>query len=208
LKDLPREEIRNIIVVDNGSIDLTAKIAKEAGAIVLHQPERGYGAACLLGMDWLAKQELKSDIVCFLDADYSDFPEELSLLTAPIIAGNADLVIGSRALGKAEKGAMQPQQIFGNWLATRLLNLFYSVRFTDLGPFRAISYQSLLAINMKDRNYGWTVEMQLKAAKNKMRCMEIPVSYRNRIGTSKVSGTIKGSVLAGYKILYTIFRYL
>jgi hypothetical protein len=147
-------------------------------------------------------------VICFLDADYSDYPTEMPLVLAPIFRGEADLVIGSRATGEREKGSMMPQQVFGNWLATTLLRWFYGVKFTDLGPFRAIRFDSLMLIGMKDRNFGWTVEMQLKAAKMKLRCVEVPVSYRQRIGVSKVTGTIKGSFMAGYKILYTIFRYL
>jgi hypothetical protein len=145
--------------------------------------------------------------VVFLDADYSDFPEEMPELLYPVIAEDFDMVIGSRALGNRERGAMMPQQIWGNWLATRLLKLIYRVHFTDLGPFRAIKYEKLLALNMIDKTYGWTVEMQVKAAKMHLKTTEIPVRYRVRIGQSKVSGTVKGTLLAGYKIITTIFRY-
>jgi len=148
------------------------------------------------------------DLVVFLDGDYSDYPEELGRLVQPIIEGNADLVIGSRSLGKRERGSMTAQQIFGNWLATNLLKLLYKVKFTDLGPFRAIRFSSLLDLNMRDTTYGWTVEMQVKGAKQKLRCLEVPVRYRKRIGTSKISGTVKGTIMAGYKIIYTIFKYL
>ena len=148
------------------------------------------------------------DIIVFIDADYSDYPEELPALLKPIQEEDADLVIGSRALGNREKGAMTFPQIFGNWLATNLLQLFYGVKFTDLGPFRAIKYQSLIALDMKDTTYGWTVEMQLKAAKQQLKCVEVPVTYRKRIGFSKISGTVKGTFLAGYKILWTIFKYI
>ena len=159
-------------------------------------------------MALVATKMEKPDIIVFLDGDYSDHPEELPLIIAPILAGKADMVIGSRALGAREAGSMTPQQVFGNWLATRLIRLFFSYTFTDLGPFRAIRYDSLLQIGMVDRNFGWTVEMQVKAAKLKMPCVEIPVTYRRRIGVSKVSGTVRGTILAGYKIILTIFRYL
>lgn len=208
LADIPKNLVRNVVVVDNGSTDQTAKVASQAGAKVLSQPEKGYGAACLTGIDFCKSQSPPPDIICFLDADYSDYPNEMPLVLAPIISGDADLVIGSRATGAREKGSMMPQQVFGNWLATTLLRWFYGVKFTDLGPFRAIRFDSLMLIGMKDRNFGWTVEMQLKAAKMKLRSVEVPVSYRQRIGVSKVTGTIKGSFMAGYKILYTIFRYL
>jgi len=208
LADIPKDLVRNIVVVDNGSTDQTAKVAAKAGATVLFQPEKGYGAACLTGIDFCKAQSPTPDVICFLDADYSDYPSEMPLVLAPIFNGDADLVIGSRATGEREKGSMMPQQLFGNWLATTLLRWFYGVKFTDLGPFRAIRFDSLMLIGMKDRNFGWTVEMQLKAAKMKLRCVEVPVSYRQRIGVSKVTGTIKGSFMAGYKILYTIFRYL
>jgi glycosyltransferase involved in cell wall biosynthesis len=169
---------------------------------------KGYGNACLKGLEYIAQKDIKPDIIVFLDADYSDHPEELPLLIAPIWEGNKDMVIGSRALGQKESGSMTPQQVFGNWLATRLIKLFFKYRFTDLGPFRAIRYDSLLKINMIDKNYGWTVEMQIKAAKLQLRCTEIPVTYRRRIGVSKVSGTVKGTIMAGYKIILTIFKYL
>lgn len=207
IQDIPKSEVRCIVVADNNSIDDTAKVAKEAGAIVVPASQQGYGSACLAGLDFVANQEHKPDIVVFIDADYSDHPEELTQLIAPIIAGKADMVIGSRALGKREQGSMMPQQIFGNWLATSLLKMLYGVSYTDLGPFRAIRYTSLQQLKMKDPNYGWTVEMQLKAARQKLSIIEIPVSYRKRIGTSKIAGTLKGTILAGYKIIYTIFKY-
>jgi glycosyltransferase involved in cell wall biosynthesis len=210
LHDIPASLVAEVIVVDNNSRDDTFGAASRAGATVLKEPRQGYGQACLTGIAYaLAKPaELKADILVFLDGDYSDHPEQMPLLVAPILAGQADLVIGSRALGQREKGAMLPQQIFGNWLATTLLRLFYGARFTDLGPFRAIKTANLVALNMQDRTYGWTVEMQLKAAKQKIRCVEVPVDYRKRIGFSKISGTVKGTLLAGYKIILTIFRYL
>ncbi|MBK0402446.1 glycosyltransferase family 2 protein [Adhaeribacter sp. BT258] len=209
LRDIPGGLVSEIIVVDNNSSDDTAKVAKENGATVLFQPERGYGNACLEGLAYLRTKpaEEKPNIVIFLDGDYSDYPEKMPELLYPILNNDADLVIGSRTLGEAEKGSMTIPQVFGNWLATRLLKRFYKVKFTDLGPFRAIRYDSLEKLNMQDKTYGWTVEMQLKAAKHKLRCTEVAVPYRRRIGRSKISGTIKGAVLAGYKILYTLFRY-
>lgn len=202
---IPCAVVDLIIVVSNGSTDETMAVAAAAGALVLEEAERGYGAACLKGIAHLAAEGV--DIVVFLDGDYSDYPEQLVEVVAPIIAGDADMVIGSRVLGNAEAGSLMPQQRFGNWLSTRLLRWFYGVSYTDLGPFRAIGYQHLLALKMEDRNYGWTVEMQIKAAKQKLRAMEVPVDYRRRIGVSKVSGTIKGSIMAGYKIIKTLFKY-
>ena len=208
VRDIPKEWVRNIIVANNNSSDQTAKIAREAGAIVVDQPLSGYGNACLKGMEYVAHQNIKPDIIVFLDGDYSDFPEQLIELVHPIIKDGVDMVIGSRATGVMEKGAMMPQQIFGNWLATSLIKLIYGYEFTDLGPFRAIRYDKLLLIDMKDKTFGWTVEMQVKAAKMKLKCTEIPVKYRVRIGVSKVSGTIKGTILAGHKILWTIFKLI
>lgn len=204
---LPRNLLRHIIVVNNNSNDATRAHAEAAGAVVLDENKQGYGYACLCGMHWIAQQEVKPAIVVFVDADFSDRPEELPLLIAPIIQDDYDLVIGSRALGNREKGSMTPQQVFGNWLATTLLRLLYGVKYTDLGPFRAINYESLLKIQMKDTTYGWTVEMQLKAAKLKMKSTEVAVTYRRRIGFSKISGTVKGTIMAGYKIITTIFKY-
>ncbi|MFZ1808274.1 MAG: glycosyltransferase family 2 protein [Cyclobacteriaceae bacterium] len=208
LSEIPRDLVTEIIVVNNASTDNTERVAKEGGATVLREPISGYGRACLKGIDYVKKSSPQPDVVVFLDADHSDYPEEMRSLVEPILAGRADIVIGSRVLGQKEAGSMTPQQIFGNWLATRLLKLFYGVKFTDLGPFRAVRFSSLIEMNMQDKTYGWTVEMQLKAAKMKMRCLEVPVRYRKRIGFSKISGTLKGTVLAGYKILYTIFKYL
>ena len=209
LSEIPKDMVSEIIVVNNGSTDNTAEQALSCGATVLDEPRKGYGNACLKGIAYLESKPIKSeDIVVFIDADYSDYPEEMPKLVEPIVKSQADMVIGSRALGQREKGSMTPQQVFGNWLATTLLKFFYKVEFTDLGPFRAIRFAQLLQIDMQDKTYGWTVEMQLKAAKNGLKCMEIPVDYRRRIGQSKVSGTVKGTILAGYKILWTIFKYL
>ncbi|MEP2027042.1 MAG: glycosyltransferase family 2 protein [Reichenbachiella sp.] len=209
IDEIPKERVRNIIVVDNGSTDDTIEVAKSRGAVVLEEPARGYGNACLKGMSHIANHfDPRPDAIVFLDGDHSDYPEHIHALLEPIRVGNADLVIGSRALGRREVGSMTPQQLFGNWLATFLLKILYKIQYTDLGPFRAVSYESLLAMDMQDKTYGWTVEMQLKAAKLNMKIAEIPVNYRNRIGVSKISGTIKGTILAGYKIIQTIFRYL
>lgn len=206
IKDVPTI-VDEIIVADNGSTDNTAMNAQKAGATVVHENNKGYGYACLKAMEHIAKQNKKPEIIVFLDGDYSDFPEELTKLVAPIINDNMDLVIGARTAAYREKGAMTPQQVFGNWLATFLMKLFFRAQFTDLGPFRAIKYKKFLAMNMEDKTYGWTVEMQLKALKQKMNYVEIPVNYRNRIGVSKVSGTLKGTIFAGYKILSWIFKY-
>lgn len=201
---------KETIVVDNGSTDNTPKIAANHGAIVLKEIERGYGAACLKGLDYLFSKRInENDIIVFLDGDYSDYPQELTNVIKPIIDENYDMVIGSRILGKklgkTAKGSLLPQAIFGNWLSTLLISLIWDYRFTDLGPFRAIKAVSLKKMNMRDRNFGWTVEMQIKAAKLKLKSIEVPVSYRKRIGESKVSGTISGSFNAGLKILSTIF---
>ncbi len=205
--DIPKI-VRHIIVCSNASTDRTVEVAETHGAIVVKEPLRGYGNACLKALAYIEQLEIKPMIVVFLDGDYSDYPEELTELVAPIVKNNFDLVIGSRDLGTKENGAMLPQQIFGNWLATRLIKLLFGYTFTDLGPFRAVTYSALQKINMVDKNYGWTVEMQVKAAKLKLRCTEIPVRYRKRIGQSKISGTIKGTISAGYKIILTIFRYI
>lgn len=206
INDIP-DFVDEIIVINNNSTDNTLDNAKQAGATVLTETQKGYGYACLKGMDYISKQNVKPDIIVFLDGDYSDFPEELTKIIKPILDDNIDFVIGARVKKLREAGSMTPQQIFGNWLATFLINLLFNAKFTDLGPFRAITYDRLLALNMEDKTYGWTVEMQLKALKQKLSYIEIPVNYRNRIGTSKVSGTLKGSVMAGIKILTWIFKY-
>ena len=205
--DIPKKLVRNIVVVNNASSDDTRARAEEAGAIVVDQPERGYGNACLKGMEFVGSTEPLPDLVVFIDADHSDHPEEMGKVVEPIITQNMDMVIGSRALGNREKGAMTIPQVFGNWLSTNLLKLLYGVTYTDLGPFRAIKWKALEQLAMQDKNYGWTVEMQLKAAKHGLATCEVPVDYRKRIGFSKISGTIKGAILAGYKILKTILIY-
>jgi glycosyltransferase involved in cell wall biosynthesis len=210
IRDIPQGLVQAVVVVNNASTDSTVEKAKDAGATVVDQPIRGYGNACLAGMRYLSSlaEAEQPDILVFLDGDYSDFPGEMPALIEPITKGNCDMVIGSRVLGNREKGSLTPQQRFGNWLATRLLRLLYRARFSDLGPFRAIRWKKLLELEMQDKTYGWTVEMQAKAAKKKFLYAEIPVSYRKRIGKSKISGTLSGSIKAGYKIITTIFRYL
>jgi glycosyltransferase involved in cell wall biosynthesis len=207
VRDIPAGLVHEVIVVNNNSNDATDVNARNAGATILHEERPGYGYACLKGIEYAKQLQPLPDIVVFIDADYSDHPEEMHLLVHPILNEGVDMVIGSRALGKKETGSMTIPQVFGNWLATRLLKTFYKVSYTDLGPFRAIRYDKLMEINMQDTTYGWTVEMQVKAAKLKMKTVEVPVSYRKRIGISKISGTVKGTVLAGYKIITTIFKY-
>ncbi len=199
--------VSEIIVVSNNSTDNTIKVAQNAGATVLSEDRKGYGYACLKGMEYIANQQIKPDIIVFLDGDFSDYPIELLKLVDPILNQDIDLVIGARVKHLRESGAMTPQQIFGNWLATFLMKVFFKATFTDLGPFRAIKYQKLLALQMEDKTYGWTVEMQLKVLKQKMSYIEIPLRYKNRIGVSKVSGTVKGSVMAGIKIIGWIVKY-
>ena len=206
IRDIPTS-VHEIIVVNNNSSDATAKNAKDAGATVLSEPKPGYGNACLKGINYIKQQKIVTDIVVFLDGDYSDYPEELNKIVAPIIDDDIDFVLGSRVEKFREKGAMQPQQIFGNWLATFLMRLFFKSKFTDLGPFRAIKFDTLMRLQMEDPTYGWTVEMQLKILKQRFSYEEIAVKYRNRIGVSKVSGTLKGSIFAGTKILTWIFKY-
>ncbi len=208
IADIPRDFAAEIVVVNNGSTDSTAQVASDSGATVIDEARRGYGQACLAGMDYIKNSSYLPDIIVFLDADYSDYPQEMKDLISPITEGRYDLVIGSRTIGERQKGALLPQALVGNYIATRLIRLLYHVDFTDLGPFRAIRYDKLLSLDMRDRTFGWTVEMQVKAAKKGLRCTEVPVSYRKRIGTSKVTGTIKGSVMAGVKIIWVIFRQL
>ena len=203
LEAVPWSLVEQVIVVDNGSTDATAARAVQMGANLVREPRRGYGQACLSGIGVIKNIE----IVVFLDGDYSDYPEEMEALTAPIVQGRADLVIGSRTLGEREKGALLPQARFGNALATRLIHWLFRVKYTDLGPFRAIRFETLKRLQMQDRNFGWTVEMQVKAARLGVQVVEVPVRYRRRIGTSKISGTLSGAIRAGYKILWAIFRY-
>nr|WP_262916796.1 glycosyltransferase family 2 protein [Aestuariivivens insulae] len=206
INDIPNE-VDDIIVVSNNSTDNTEMNAEKAGATVLTEDRKGYGYACLKGMEYISTKTNKPDIIVFLDGDYSDYPEGLSKIVAPIIEKDIDFVIGARVKRLREQGSMTVPQIFGNWLATTLMKLFFGAKFTDLGPFRAIKYQKLLTLNMEDKTYGWTVEMQLKALKQNLSYVEIPVNYRNRIGLSKVSGTVKGAIFAGLKILGWIFKY-
>jgi glycosyltransferase involved in cell wall biosynthesis len=195
--------VDEILVVDNGSTDRSTEVAHQAGALVISEPRRGYGRACLAGIAALGP----CDIIVFLDGDHSDYPEDLPLLVDPIVHGQADFVLGSRLLGSRERGAMPPQSVWGNRLACLLMRLLFGVRYTDLGPFRAITRQTLEQLGMGDLNYGWTVEMQIKAARRRLRITEVPVRYRQRIGRSKISGTLRGTILAGYKILATILSY-
>lgn len=207
VREIP-EFVRNIIVVNNNSNDGTRVTAQNAGAIVVDEPQQGYGKACLTGIAYIKNFEVQPEIVVFLDADYSDFPGEMALVVQPILDDKVDFVIGSRSRGTREKGSMTFPQVFGNWLATNLMRGIYRADFSDLGPFRAIKWTHLLALKMEDENYGWTIEMQIKAIKSRLRITEVPVNYKKRIGISKVSGTVKGTIMAGYKIIWTIFKYL
>jgi len=206
LADLPRPPVRRVVVADNASADDTARVAREGGAVVVPAPVRGYGSACLAGLAHLREND-PPEVVVFLDGDYSDHPEELPGVVAPIVDGRADLVIGSRTLGRREPGALLPQARMGNLVACTLIRLLYGHRYTDLGPFRAARWQALERLGMRDPNFGWTAEMQVKALRHRLRIAEVPVSYRKRVGRSKITGTVKGTVLAGYKILWTVFRY-
>ena len=206
IRDIPGY-VDEVIVVSNNSTDDTEKNAREAGATVLKEPRKGYGYACLKGMDHIAAKNIKPDIIVFLDGDYSDYPEEMDRILKPILEDNKDFVVGARVKKWREKGSMTFPQVFGNWLATTLMKLFFGSNFTDLGPFRAIKYEKLLQLDMQDKTYGWTVEMQLKALRQNLSYAEVPVHYKNRIGFSKVSGTVKGAIFAGVKILGWIFKY-
>ncbi|HET6385214.1 MAG TPA: glycosyltransferase family 2 protein [Armatimonadota bacterium] len=202
ISEIPPALVSEVIVVDNGSVDDTAGAARKAGARVIFEPERGYGAACLAGIAALGP----CDIIVFLDADHSDYPAEMPDLLVPIVSGEADLVIGSRLLGQSEPGALPPHAVFGNRLASFLLRVGYGQETTDLGPFRAIRRGSLERLGMRDRRYGWTVEMQARAATVGLRVREVPISYRRRIGRSKITGSITASLQAGFTILWTLAR--
>ena len=202
IEDIPKDLVSEIIVVNNNSTDATENVALNSGATVLFEQFKGYGAACLKGIDYL--KDKHPDAVVFLDGDYSDYPEELSYLIRFIDKENYDFVLGSRVLGESEKGALPLQSRFGSLIAGTLINLFWKFKYTDLGPFRAIKYNKLIQLDMKDKWFGWTVEMQIKAVKKKFRIIEIPVRYRKRIGKSKVTGTIKGTLMASIIIMKTI----
>lgn len=206
IKDIP-EIVSEVIVVNNNSTDATARNAELAGATVLTENQKGYGYACLKGINYISKQSKQPHIIVFMDGDYSDYPEELPKIVQPILENNIDLVIGARVKELREDGSMTPQQVFGNALATTLMKWFFGASFSDLGPFRAIKYETLMALEMEDKTYGWTVEMQLKIIKRRFTYTEVPVRYKKRIGVSKVSGTLKGSIFAGAKILSWIFKY-
>ena len=197
--------VSQILVVDNGSTDLTPEIVKKKGAILLNENKKGYGFACLKGINYLKTNP--PDIVVFLDGDFSDFPDDLDKIIAPIVNDKMDFVIGSRIKELREPGSLTPQQIFGNELACFLMRILYNSTFTDLGPFRAIRWKELINLEMQDKTYGWTVEMQLKVLRRELSYIEIPVRYRKRIGISKVSGTFKGTIMAGYKILTWIGKF-
>lgn len=206
LGDLPRPPVRRVAVADNNSTDRTAEVAREAGAEVVPAPRQGYGSACLAGLAHL-RETGPPEIVVFIDGDYSDHPEELPSVIAPIVEGRADMVIGSRVLGEREPGALLPQARAGNIVACVLIRILYRHRYTDLGPFRAIRWDALERLEMRDPDFGWTAEMQVKALRHDLRVVDVPVRYRKRVGVSKITGTLKGTVLAGYKILWTVFRH-
>jgi len=208
VRGIPKHLVRNIVVVNNNSSDNTAKVAEESGAVVLTENKQGYGWACMKGIHYIIEKHGNDDIIAFMDGDFSDYGEQLELVVRPIADEGFDMVIGSRLLGKKEKGSMTLPQVFGNRLSAFLLKTLYGKKFTDLGPMRAMKADKLMALDMREMRYGWTVEMQLKAAKRNYKIREVPVDYRKRIGHSKVSGTVKGTLLAGYRILYTIIKYL
>jgi len=199
--------VEEVVVVNNNSTDQTAQVAANAGATVLKEKSKGYGYACLKGIDYLSQEQNKPDILVFLDGDYSDYPQELTKVIQPILEDKADFVVGARVKVLRERGSLTPQQVFGNWLACFLMKLLYRSNFTDLGPFRAIRWETLEKLKMRDKTYGWTVEMQLKVLRQKITYQEVSVSYKKRIGVSKVSGTVKGTIFAGMKIIGWIFKH-
>ncbi len=203
--DIPKDLVREVVVVNNGSTDETERNASKAGATVLREQRRGYGWACLCGIEYAATRN--PDIIVFLDGDYSDHPEEMTRLVEPIRTGQADFVVGSRMIGEREPGAMLPQALIGNRVACLLMRIIWGARFTDLGPFRAIRFRELLRLDMQDKTFGWTVEMQIKAVKAGLRYTEVPVSYRRRVGVSKITGTISGTLKASARILFLIAYY-
>lgn len=205
IADIPIQFTENIVVVDNCSTDNTALIAEQSGAKVVRARKKGYGYACLEGIKFARK--MKPDVFIFLDGDYSDFPADMTAIVDHLAVNNLDMVLGSRTSGLADHGSLLPQARIGNWVATNILSIFYDHSFTDLGPFRAIRASALEKLNMQDENFGWTMEMQIKALNCQLKIGEVPVRYRKRTGKSKISGTLKGSVLAGFKILSTIIRY-
>lgn len=207
MNGIPKDWVSDVIVCSNNSTDKTKEVAEQAGAIVLEEVRKGYGWACIKGMQYANKMEIRPDIIVFLDGDYSDYPQELPSVVKPILEDDVILVIGSRAKGQKESGSMTFPQRFGNALSTKLMHLFYGVKYSDLGPFRAIKFDELLQLNMSEMTFGWTIEMQIKAAKQKMKSTEVAVNYKVRIGNSKVSGTLKGAVMAGVKILWCIVKY-
>ena len=199
--------VEEIVVVNNNSTDQTAQVATKAGANVLTEKSKGYGYACLKGIDYLSQKDKTPDILVFLDGDFSDFPQELTKIIQPIIDGRVDFVVGARVKELRASGSLTPQQVFGNWLACFLMKILYQSSFTDLGPFRAIRWKTLENLKMSDKTYGWTIEMQLKVLRQKISYQEVPVSYKKRIGVSKVSGTVKGTIFAGVKIIGWIFKH-
>ena len=207
LDHIPRAAAAEVVVVDNGSSDNTAAVARNGGATVIYESRKGYGYACLKGIEYIMSKDAKTDIVVFLDADYSDYPEQISSLIKPIIEQDYDLVMGSRLLGQRQKGAMPWHQIVGDRIATALINALYGTHYTDLGPFRAIKFNKLLGLRMQEKRFGWTAEMQAKAAKQGLRYLEVPVRYRPRVGNSKISGTIKGTLAATYNIFTAVLKY-
>ena len=199
--------VEEIVVVNNNSTDQTVQVATKAGASVLTEKSKGYGYACIKGIDYLSQKDKKPDILVFLDGDFSDFPQELTKVIQPIIDGSVDFVVGARVKELRASGSLTPQQVFGNWLACFLMKILYQSSFTDLGPFRAIRWETLENLKMSDKTYGWTIEMQLKVLRQKISYQEVPVSYKKRIGVSKVSGTVKGTIFAGMKIIGWIFKH-